>query len=116
MKTFKSFVIILCLGVLTTFTAQANENANPILKAKKLLRSEISSIIGSSAPFQTDKTVTANVSFMLNSKGEIVVLDVESKSKDLRYFIKRKLNYKKINSSDIRKGNVYELPITVKKG
>ncbi|CAL2103162.1 conserved exported protein of unknown function [Tenacibaculum sp. 190130A14a] len=116
MKTFKSLVLILCLSVFTTFTIQANENPNPILKAKKVLHTEIASIIGNSAPIKTNKTVKANVSFMLNSKGEIVILDVDSNSKQLAYFIKRKLNYKKINHEDVKKGSVYELPITLKKG
>lgn len=115
MKTFKSLVIIFCLSIVTTFTVQANENVNPIIKAKKLLHTEITSIMGGSVPFTTDKTIKANVSFMLNNKREIVILDVNSDSEQLASYIKSKLNYKKVDNSDIQKGSVYELPITVKK-
>ncbi|CAL2093830.1 hypothetical protein [Tenacibaculum sp. 190524A02b] len=111
MKTIKNTLMILGISLLTTFTTMATTNP---LKAKKHLRGQIVNLIGDKIPLKANEVLSAEVSFMVNSKNEIVVLDVESKDEALIAFIKRKLNYKKIEvTSKISKKEVYTLPLKV---
>lgn len=112
MKTIKNTLMILGISLLTTFTTMAT-TTNP-LKAKKHLRGQIVNLIGEKIPLKANEVLNAEVSFLVNGKNEIVVLDVESKNEDLIAFIKRKLNYKKIEvTSKINKKEVYTLPLKV---
>lgn len=55
----------------------------------------------------------AYVRFMVNSKNEIVVVDVSSAELDSR--IKAKLNYKKLETKDVRQNEMYTVPVVFKK-
>ncbi|RZT00323.1 hypothetical protein [Aquimarina brevivitae] len=46
--------------------------------------------------FNVDGEMTAFVTFTLNEKGEIVVLNVDSENLTVESFIKSRLNYKKV--------------------
>jgi hypothetical protein len=53
------------------------------------------------------------VSFIVNSKNEIVVVNVSSSEFDSR--IKSKLNYKTLKTEDIQKNEIYTIPVVFKK-
>ncbi|GLU44136.1 hypothetical protein [Allomuricauda sp. NBRC 101325] len=57
--------------------------------------------------------LTAEVSFIINEKGEVVVLSVETKDEILEGFVKSRLNYKKVASSAVVPGRVYEVPVRI---
>jgi ribosomal protein L7Ae-like RNA K-turn-binding protein len=56
---------------------------------------------------------TAQVRFTLNDKGQIVVLSVETESENLERFVKSKLNYKKIEISNVKEGKLYTVPVRI---
>ena len=59
--------------------------------------------------------LTALVRLTLNDKKEIVVLTVKTEDKSLAYFIKNKLNYKKVNVENYRKGKIFIVPVRITK-
>lgn len=59
------------------------------------------------------KEMTAEVRFIVNEKGELVVLSVETKDEILEGFVKNRLNYKKVQLDNVAPGRVYELPVRI---
>ena len=57
--------------------------------------------------------VTVNVTFMVNSKNEIIIMSTDKKNLDSS--IKSTLNYKKLKSSDMKVNVTYTLPVILKK-
>ncbi len=56
---------------------------------------------------------TAQVRFTFNEEGEIVVLSVETESKNLERFVKSRLNYKKIKISNVEEGELFTIPVRI---
>ncbi|RIV32459.1 hypothetical protein D2V08_12130 [Flagellimonas lutimaris] len=57
--------------------------------------------------------LTAEVRFIVNEKGELVVLSVETKDEILEGFVKNRLNYQKVQLKNVAPGRVYEIPIRI---
>ncbi|WP_435414864.1 hypothetical protein [Polaribacter aestuariivivens] len=113
MKNFKTIITVIALSLSTVFTVVANDVDPKNNKETKKLRTEMSLLIGKNIPVKLNKTTTAQVSFTVNNKNEIVVLSVESKLNDLNSFVKKKLNYKKLVTKAVKKGEVYIVPLKV---
>lgn len=109
MKNFKSIITILAISFATTFTVSAAE-INPT----KQLRSQIVSMLGKQIELQIENNDTAEVSFLINNNNEIVVISVDSKFSTFNSFIKNKLNYRKINTKGINRGEIYKMPVKIK--
>jgi len=112
MKNLKLFLVVLGMSMLTSLTATAN-NETPST-TKKALSIEIATLIGDNIPVKVLQDTSTEVSFMVNSKNEIVILDVASENEELCCYIKSKLNYRKITTKNVKNGEVYFLPLTVK--
>lgn len=110
MKNLKSIITIFALSITTFFYASEKE---PIEK-NKTIRTEISSYIGKNIPVKVKASTTAEISFIVNNKNEIVVLTIDSKITELNAYIKNKLNYKKVNTTGIKKGEIYKMPLKIK--
>ncbi|WP_025742967.1 hypothetical protein [Aquimarina pacifica] len=65
--------------------------------------------------FAIDADIEADVTFVFNSKDEIVVLSVDSKSQYAEGFIKSRLNYQKLNSKFNSVATRYKLPVRITK-
>lgn len=115
MKNFKTLITIIALGLTTVFSAAEKEPVKKANSETKTLRKEMSSYIGKNIPIEVKKTTTAEISFIINSKNEIVVLTVDSKESALNKYLKNKLNYKKVTTKGIKKGEVYKIPLKVNK-
>ena len=72
-------------------------------------------MLGNKIPLEIDKSSTAQISFLINNKNEIVVISVESEIATFNKYAKNKLNYKKINLKNIKKGEVFRMPIKINK-
>ncbi|WP_421812558.1 hypothetical protein [Flagellimonas sp.] len=59
------------------------------------------------------KEMTAEVRFIVNEKGELVVLSVETKDEILEGFVKTRLNYQKVELDNVAPGRVYKLPVRI---
>jgi hypothetical protein len=57
--------------------------------------------------------LTADVRFIINEKGEVVVLSVETNNEVLENFVKARLNYQKVKNTAIVPGRVYEIPVRI---
>ncbi len=95
---------------LSSFTAD-NEPKN----FKQELRKEISNLIDAPRYDLLDETVHTSVFFTINNKNEVVVLSTGAEDYRIDSYLKRKLNYQKINIKGIQKGEVYKLPLTIEK-
>lgn len=57
--------------------------------------------------------LTAEVRFVINEEGELVVLSVKTDYDIVEGYVKNRLNYKKVQSEEIVPGKVYELPVRI---
>ncbi|NKI32934.1 hypothetical protein [Croceivirga thetidis] len=57
--------------------------------------------------------LTADVRFTVNQEGEIVVLSIETKSEALEGFVKGRLNYQKVELSQVKEGKIYTVPVRI---
>ena len=114
MKTLKSFTLVALFLFASAFTTFAKDT-DPY-NTKDALRAKIVSLIGEKIPVAfTAKTIDAQVSFMINKNNEVVVVSVDSKNEILDSYIKNKLNYQKMVVPGAKKGEIYILPLKVKK-
>ena len=111
MKSLKLF--ILALGLFTINVSAAN--LNPI-KPIDELRIEIVELIGSNYmnEMKADEHGAA-VLFTVNNNKEIIILSVDSDDDLLESYLKRKLNYKKVNHRPSKHGEIYLLPVKMVK-
>jgi hypothetical protein len=57
--------------------------------------------------------LTAEVRIIINAKGEMVVLSVETNSEALERFVKSRLNYQKVELNEVESGTVYAVPVRI---
>ena len=107
MKYVKLFVLALALFTLNVSAS----NLNPI-KPTDELRIEIVELIGSNymAEMEADQ-YNADVLFTVNNNKELIVLSVDTENVQLESYLKRKLNYKKVNHKPTKNGEIYLLPV-----
>ncbi|MEL4454487.1 hypothetical protein [Lutimonas vermicola] len=107
MKYVKLFVLALALFTLNVSAS----NLNPI-KPTDDLRIEIVELIGSNymADMEVDQ-YAAEVLFTVNNNKELIVLSVDTENVQLESYLKRKLNYKKVNHKPTKNGEIYLLPV-----
>lgn len=107
----KLFVTLLVFAMsLSTF---ANID-RPTEKVNAELRTRIVKLLGE-ADFKINKELKASVVFMINKKGEIIVLSVNSQEKSLDKYIKNKLNYRLAGEKYALRGKIYKMPIKIVK-
>lgn len=113
MKNLKTIITVIALSLSTIFSVVASEKNPKKNSENKTLRKEMSSFIGNNIPIELNKTTNAQVSFIINNQNEIVVLSVDSKVSELNSFLKNKLNYKKIATKSVKKGEIYKMPLKI---
>lgn len=112
MKYLKLFVLALALFAFNVTTAA---NTNPV-KPSDELRVEIVDLIGSNLNAEmVDDEYQADVLFTVNNNKELIVLSVESDNRQLESYLKRRLNYKKVNYRPSKHGEIYLLPVKMVK-
>lgn len=98
-------LLIACLFSLTSFAN--SKNPTP---AKEEIRNTIVTLLGN-ADFPIKKDVTATVDFIVNKKGELIILDIKCPTEQVCSFIKRKLNYKKVYKNLKQDLHFYKMPL-----
>ena len=111
MKNLKLLFLALALFTINISAA----NLNPI-KPTDELRIEIVELIGTNYmnEMQADE-LGAEVLFTVNNNREIIILSVDSDDDLLESYLKRKLNYKKVNHRPSKNGEIYLLPVKMVK-
>jgi hypothetical protein len=114
MRNLKSIIAIIAISLATTFSANATEK-EPTKKAKttKNLRTELVSMLGKTIQLELKEDTSARISFMVNNENEVIIVSVDSKISEFNSFVKRKLNYKKIKSKGVKKGEIYRIPVRI---
>ncbi|AUC16582.1 hypothetical protein BTO06_16135 [Tenacibaculum sp. SZ-18] len=107
----KKLFLLLAITVSTSIFAN---NSRPAEVVKSEIRTEIIKLLGN-ANFNVESNLTADVEFMINNKGEVIVLTVDTKNADVETYVKNKLNYKLITNKLIVKGQTYKMPLKLVK-
>ena len=111
MKNLKLFIAIVAISVSSVMSVSANTEPT---EAKKNLRAQIVTLLGNHSYDLDNQTLTAEISVMLNNKGELIVISVESDDDQVQSFVKSRLNYKKVSVKEIKKGTVYRISLKMK--
>jgi len=108
MNKFKLMAIALVFGAASLF---ANTISNPDISGDEIRRQIIELVDNSSADLEIRASV--DVTFSFNSEGEIVVLKVDSKDKNVLNFIRENMNGKTIENPG-KERKKYKMVITIK--
>ena len=105
---------LIIASVAFVFAIQVSANNPDPVKPSSELRSEVASHLGSIVFFELNENeVTAKVLFTINTKGELVVIAVESDNREVKDQIKYKINYKKVSYRPNKVGEIYLMPVRV---
>ena len=105
----KNILVVFALVLGTVATIAANPETMTI---NEKLRSEIVRLLDHPSFFENETIISAKVEFLINQKGEIIVLKVDSNNRRINYFIKRKLNYQSIEIPSEKLNNrKYSIPV-----
>ena len=110
----KVMLIALCgMLSLTSFANTTNElNEGDPKEKTELVSQEISKLLKHPS-FSVDHNFELEVTFTLNAKNEIVVLDVNSKEDGARSYITNRLNYQILKSKELKHFKHYSVKVTV---
>ena len=108
MRKLKLFALAMLIGTAGLF---ATETTNPDTP-KKEIRNQIVKLL--KAPdFTVEKSMSIDITFTFSSEGEVVVLSVDSKNREVLDYVRKNLNYKKIQNPGER-DKIYSMPLKVK--
>ena len=107
MKNLKLLIIAFTLFAMNVSAA----DFDPIKPTDKL-RAEIVEFVGPNCPYEyNENECTAEVLFTVNSNSEMIVLSVTSPNQAAEFYLKSKLNYKKVSHVPSREGEIFLLPL-----
>jgi hypothetical protein len=108
MNKFKLLAIVLMMGVTSLF---AKINTNPDTSKDEIRKQIIELVEQTTNVFENE--ISVKITFTFDTEGEIIVLSVDSKEKDVLSFIRENLNNKKLkNPGKVQKE--YTLRISIK--
>ncbi|MDG3583577.1 hypothetical protein [Galbibacter pacificus] len=108
MKNVKLFAVMVML--IATNVLAANNDPKPV---GKTVVKQLSTILGTPAFKVTEDDILANVRFMVNLEGEIVVLTVKAENDIVEEYIKSRMNYKKVEGDTLKKGEEYVVDVRI---
>ena len=107
MRKFKVLALALVIGTTSLFATNGSDLKEPTKKIRnqivKLLQSPVLNI-------ENETTVT--ITFTFSSEGEVVVLNVDSRNREILNYVRENLNYKKIENPGER-NKLYKMPLKV---
>ena len=109
MKNLKLVALVLTISISSISFAAPTKTADP----KSELREQIIDLLGDTNVAFSDNAVEAEVVFTLNDQSEIVIVSVNCENEILDGYIKRKLNYKKVQVSALNEGEIYRMPLKI---
>lgn len=108
MRKFKLMALAFVIGTASLFATNVNEPKDP----NKEIRNQIVNLL--EAPdFVVENEIVVNLTFTFSSEGEIVVLAVSCKNCDVLDYVRKHINYKKIENPGI-KNKKYTMPLKIK--
>ena len=108
----KKLAVLFFACVLSTTSIFANNEDDKKKSEINVLRTQIVELIGD---YSSEETIKAEISFMINTNGEFIVLDVKSDNENIGKYLKATLNYKSAESKTAKRMKVFKLPLTIEK-
>jgi len=108
MKKLKLFTLAMLIGTASLFASEVESTK----MSKDGMRSEIVQLL-KTPDFTVPTEINVTITFTFSSEGELVVLGVDSKNSDVLKYIRKNLNYKKIENPGER-DKLYTMPLKLK--
>jgi len=109
MKAFKFLALAFVIGTVSVFA-----KTNKILEVPvKQIGSQVAELF-KSPEFAVEKELIVNVIFTFNEEGEIVVLHIASRDKEIRKYVTKSLTDKTIRTPG-EENRVFKLPVSIKR-
>jgi len=77
------------------------------------ISSQITKMLNNNSLSESEIDTSAQVRFTVNKRGEIVVLSVDTANETLEYFVKNRLNYKKLKSENVEEGKLFTVSVRI---
>ena len=107
MRKFKLLALAFAIGTASLFAVNGD---NP-KDVNKKIRTQIVSLLQASV-LNIDSDMTVVISFTFSSQGEIIVLNVDSRNRDILNYIRENLNYKKVENPGVQ-DKLYTMPLKI---
>jgi len=114
MKMIQNFSALILITIFSVTSAFANVDSTTPQEHHKQVRAEILKYIDGMNANLGDDDFTARVSFIINTKQEVVVLYVESENQRIDDAIKDTLNYKRIKTKSKKTNQKYFIDLVFK--
>ncbi|MEE9364656.1 MAG: hypothetical protein V3U92_18810 [Cellulophaga sp.] len=108
----KISLMLVAVMLLSASSVVANDSTT--IEPTKKISKQIGKLLEKNSFNDLKADLTAKVLFTVNTDREIVVLSVDTKDASVEAFVKRRLNYKKIDIKNFRKGKRYTIPVRIK--
>ncbi len=108
MRKIMLMALALVIGTASLFATNIGDEETP----KDEIRDQIVKLLKTPS-FAIEQEFNVNISFTFSSKGEIVVLSVDSGNSNVLNYIRENLNYKKIQNPG-EKDRLYRMPLKLK--
>jgi len=109
MKNLKLIALVVAVTISSFSYAATTNNEDPTSE----LREQIIELLGDYNDTFNTKEVEAEVVFTLNKDSELVIVSVNSEYDQIEWFVKSRLNYKKVKLNSIDEGKIYHMPLTI---
>lgn len=105
----------LIIVAIALFTLNVSAAEKPV-KPNESLRTEIVKLLENDNSFYFVKNdITIEVMFTINSRGELIIISANTPNENVEKIIKNKLNYKTVNYNVKKEGELFLLPLHIKK-
>ncbi len=105
----------LIIVAIALFTLNISAAEKPV-KPNESLRTEIVKLLKNDNSFNFIKNdIAVEVMFTINSKGELIIISANTTNENVETIIKNKLNYKTVNYKIKKEGELFLLPLYIKK-
>ncbi|GAB7258011.1 hypothetical protein [Polaribacter sp. OB-PA-B3] len=105
----KKFAIVFLVAVMTSVSTFSN-NDDSVKEIDLKLRKKIIELLGNYKG-SLDTNLKTTVDFIINKKGEIIVVSVDSNKPNVALFIKNKLNYQIASVENLQILKTYRVPV-----
>ncbi|MGB5943756.1 MAG: hypothetical protein WBG71_12810 [Leeuwenhoekiella sp.] len=111
MKTV-SILLVAILIVATSLFAEAKTKTE---SPQQQLRSQVITLLDNPNIALEEDLATSEISLMVNNKGQIVVIDVDTNNETVASYVKSRLNYKKALLGEHLSGKMFSIVYKIKK-
>lgn len=108
-KTVKTLVLVATIATSSLLSA----STNPTETATTVSINETVKSLLKNPEFQLNEEVNVMVTVFINDNDEMVVVDIDTDTKVVEYYIKGRLNYKKLTKEAIGYRKSFKIPVRI---